>query len=86
MIENLINGPSYYKGSCQVRNDRSDKLIFQVGDETQEIFIKHSEFLELAGKKIERNHLDPLYECNSEIKLTYLKNFGVRLKLEKITN
>lgn len=83
-VTDLLSGSSYYEGPCRINysGGGSKGLIIQTNNETQNIFITYNDFKYLAGNRIGQSNYN--YECNSDIKLVYLKNLNFKLDLQKV--
>jgi len=87
-VESIITGTEYYQGDCVTRysqnNGKGGGWTLKISDQgiNKNINITANEAKLLTGTN---NTFDSLeYKCTTGVKITYLKNLGIRIKLEKI--
>lgn len=87
-VESIAYGENYYQGNCFVRYSQNNgkgggwTLIINDQDVIKNINITANEAKLLTGTNYPFDLLE--HKCTTGVKITYLKNLGIRIKLEKM--
>lgn len=87
-ILDLLDGDENYQGQCMLKLLPSRKLssYYLFTESKQELHIKASDYKSLKGDFVGNNKENAYHptQCNSMVKIVYLKHLGIALSLEKI--
>ncbi|MFC1647064.1 hypothetical protein ACFL1A_02140 [Patescibacteria group bacterium] len=94
-LSDLYQGPLNYQGPCTVKDAHSttsyawyafgggitgpNEIIFRTNGRKYKIYISYKQMLNLKGREYDISKKE--FYCNSDIKIIFLKNLGVKLDL-----